>query len=72
MVDIVTVTNVLFINNCIRNHYKKNAWAKNKQTKTYKRTNKQATRERNIEVVMLQSTVENTANFFFSSLVYRF
>ncbi len=38
MVHIVTVTNVLFINNCIGNHYKKNAWAKNKQTKTYKQT----------------------------------
>ncbi len=35
------------------------------KTNKQKPTNKQATRERNIEVVMLQSTVENTANFFF-------
>lgn len=47
---------------------KKNVWeAKktNKNIQTNERTNKQATRERNIEVVMLQSTVVNTANFFF-------
>lgn len=44
------------------------------KTKTNKtlQTNKQATRERNTEVVMLQGTVENTANFFlfFSSLLF--
>ncbi len=73
MVDKVTVTNVLLINNCICNHYKKKKCVgakKNKQKHTNEWTNKQATRERNIEVVMLQSTVVNTANFFFFSLVY--
>lgn len=33
-------------------------------------TNKQAIRERKIKVVMLQSTVENTANVFFSFIYY--
>lgn len=35
-----------------------------------KQTNKQAIRERKIKVVMLQSTVENTANVFFSFIYY--
>ncbi len=70
MVDKVTVTNVLLINNCICNHYNKKKMRgsqknPNKNIQTNERTNKQATRERNIEVVMLQSTVVNTANFFF-------
>ncbi len=42
MVDKVTVTNVLLINNCICNHYKKKMrGSQTKQTKTYKRMNEQ-------------------------------
>ncbi len=47
MVDKVTVTNVLLINNCICNHYKKKkcVGAKKKQKKTYKRMNEQTNKQ---------------------------
>lgn len=56
MVDILTVTNVL-------------PTVSATVTKT-KIKYKQATRERNDEVVMLHGTVENTANVFFSFVYY--
>lgn len=60
MGDIVIVTNVL-LTTVSATITKKTVGAKNKQT--YKQLEKKT--EQNIEVVMLQSTVENTANLFF-------
>lgn len=60
MVDIFTVTNVL---PTVSATVTKNVWEP-------KVKYKQATRERNNEVVMLQGTVENTANVFFSFVYY--
>lgn len=77
MVDIFTVTNVLLLTTVSatitkkkkkkKKEKKKSGGQKTKtnKTKAYKQTNKQATRERNTEVVMLWVTVENTANFLF-------
>lgn len=72
MVDIFTVTNVLLLTTVSATITKKKIIIVGAKKNNNLQTNKQATRERNTEVVMLQGTVENTANFFlfFSSLLF--